>query len=598
MVRTSKDGRTIIGSSWNELGIEVNESKGQQKTICPNCVEGRTNKSDKALSVDAIGGVANCHYCGIHYLIDRGKKDFKTAEAHKTYRIPKQDISYDIDDNVKNWFEEERGISVSTLKSARVTSGSVYMPQIGKEMSTINFNYFFEDKLINVKYRDGKKNFKFESGAQLVFYNINCLLNPDVNSVIIVEGEIDALSYMEAGVSNVISVPNGASKGSMRLDYLTEYYDLFDNAWRHDNELSPLTKIIIATDADDAGEALKAELIRRLGSYRCYEVDFKGANDPNEHLLSFGKVSLYNTFDMASEVPIQNTARAHEFLGKIMKIKHDGGMKPGHQVGSDEFQKLYSYEPARLTIVTGVPTHGKTTFVDDQMCRLAVNYGYVFALFSPENFPIELHITKLISKISGKHFNHMEEAEIRSMLEFVNKHFIWIYPEDDDYRLRNILNITTDIIKRYGANALVIDPWTEIDKQGMTGTEELNDLLSEINQYKRSMGLHIFLVAHPTKMQKDQQTGMVDVPDLYSISGTANFYNKSDGGITVYRNFQNDTVEIYVNKVKFDHLGKIGSCVMKYNITNGRYQKATEEYDYSNWLSERAEQQTISANYN
>jgi len=601
MVKTSKDGRTIIGDTWVELGIECNESRGKQKALCPNCSgthsPGKTGQKD--LSVDAINGLANCHRCGINYVIDRYNGNISKVESTKNYKLPNQEISYDISKKVAGWFEK-RKISLGTLKHLKITSGTSYMPQIKKETGTINFNYFFNDTLVNVKYRDGRKNFKLESGAKLIFYNQDCLLDREIESVIIVEGEVDAASYIESGISNVISVPNGAAKGSANLDYLTNSYELFDNTWRTTNGYRPLSKIVIATDADEAGDSLKSELTRRLGEYRCYGIDLKGYNDPNELLINEGKVAMYNTFDQAEPIPLKDITEARDLTDTIFKMKAEGGLKPGAQVGSENFRELYSADKARLTIVTGVPTHGKTVFLDDLTVRLAVEHDWVIALFSPESFPIELHVTRLMSKLIGKHFNEMTVHEINSGLDFVNRHFVWIYPEDENYSLRNILNITRDAVRRYGINSLVIDPWTEIDKGGLTNTEDINDHLSTLNQFKRAEDLHIFLVAHPTKMQKDPETKKVNVPDLYDISGSANFYNKADFGITVYRNFEGQTVEIYVNKCKFEHLGKQGVCVLKYNVKNGRYQSIEEinrdGWDSSNWLSTQAEQLTVSPN--
>jgi len=595
MAKTSEDGRIIIGDSWSELGIDIRKSSGSEKVLCPNCSNSRKpeNRGDRSLSVDITNGLANCHNCGMKYVIDRFKGNMSKVESTKIYKLPKQEINYDINKSVSAWFEG-RGISLETLKKLKITSGKSYMPQISKEVNTINFNYFFSNTLVNIKYRDARKNFKFESGAKLVFYNLDCLLEKDVTSVVIVEGEVDAASYVEAGVSNVISVPNGASKGSMNLDYLTNSYELFDNPWRISNGLKPISKIVIATDDDDPGIALKTELTRRLGEYRCYSVDFKGHNDPNEMLVADGAVALFNTFDMAQPVPLKDITEAGSMYGDLLKMREEGGLKPGSQVGSEDFQKLYSFDLARLTLVTGVPTHGKTVFLDDLTVRLAFEYNWVFALFSPESYPIQLHVTRLISKLIGKHFNDMSHQEITMGLQFVHDHFVWIYPEDENYSLRNILNITRDAVRRYGVNSLVIDPWTEIDKGGLTGTEDINDHLSILNQFKRSENLHVFLVAHPTKMQKDPVTKKVDVPDLYDISGSANFYNKADGGITIYRNFEGDTVEIYLNKCKFEHLGKIGSCTLRYNLKNGRYQdiESINKYgwDDRNWLDIRAEQ--------
>ncbi len=66
------------------------------------------------------------------------------------------------------------------------------MPQTGKPENTIQFNYIIGDELINVKYRDGRKNFKLYKGTEKVFYNINSIIGYD--NCIITEGEMDVLA--------------------------------------------------------------------------------------------------------------------------------------------------------------------------------------------------------------------------------------------------------------------------------------------------------------------------------------------------------------------------------------------------------------------
>ena len=143
---------------------------------------------------------------------------------------------------------------VKLLRDLQVGEGSEWMPQTGKNENTIQFNYYMGDQLINVKYRDGRKNFKLFKGAEKIFYNINSVVGYD--SCIITEGEMDVLALHEAGIKNVISVPNGATLNSNNLDYLDNCIDYLEDK----------TKIILAVDTDEAGQALKQEFIRRLGA--------------------------------------------------------------------------------------------------------------------------------------------------------------------------------------------------------------------------------------------------------------------------------------------------------------------------------------------
>jgi twinkle protein len=67
-----------------------------------------------------------------------------------------------------------------------------------------------------------------------------------------------------------------------------------------------------------------------------------------------------------------------------------------------------------------------------------------------------------------------------------------------------------------------------------------------------------------------------DVPVLYDISGSANFYNIADNGITVYRRFNEDDAsqsytEVYIQKVKSKYIGKLGRIDFTYNINTQTY---------------------------
>jgi twinkle protein len=207
--------------------------EGKKQGICPVCSHTRKPKNQKAkcASYDWERGLGTCHNCNT------------TFQLH-TYK------------------RKGEGISQKTLTDLKVGEGSEYMPQTGKTERAIKFNYFIGGDLINIKYRDGRKNFKLFKGAEKVFYNIDSTVGYD--SCVIVEGEMDVLALHEAGITNAISVPNGATLNTNNLDYLDNCIDYFD-----DKE-----KVILAVDSDEAGQALQAELIRRLGSEVCYLATF------------------------------------------------------------------------------------------------------------------------------------------------------------------------------------------------------------------------------------------------------------------------------------------------------------------------------------
>ena len=184
------------------------------------------NQKAKCASYDWDRGIGTCHNCNTPFQLHTYKRKGK---AEKVYEMPKpfkEDSQYTVSDAVVEWFKS-RGISKSTLVDMKVTEGKEWMPQTQKEENAIHFNYFMGGKLTNIKYRDGRKNFKLVKGAEKVFYNIDSIVG--YSYCVIVEGEMDALALHEAGITNVISVPNGATLGQNNLDYLDNCIDYFDD---------------------------------------------------------------------------------------------------------------------------------------------------------------------------------------------------------------------------------------------------------------------------------------------------------------------------------------------------------------------------------
>ena len=254
-------------------------------------------------------------------------------------------------DKVVSWFMK-RGISKSTIDTLKISHGQEYMPQVNKEVNVIMFNYLVDNQLVNIKYRDSRKNFKLYKGAQKTFYNIDSIKETD--TCVVVEGEIDCASYHEAGVHNVISVPNGFNaSGQINLDYLTDYYSYFENK----------EKIYLALDNDEAGENGKQEFIRRLGSDKIYLVDLKDCKDANEFLIKYGKAELKETINQAVPCPIENVLRVSDVIADLDDFyKH--GIKNGYKIGLNGFDNIFSTYTKQFIVVTGFPSSGKSDFVD------------------------------------------------------------------------------------------------------------------------------------------------------------------------------------------------------------------------------------------
>ena len=544
--------------TYTDFGIEIpcGHNHGQIKTFCPNCHEQRTDKRDKSLSVNLEKGVWNCHHCGWKGSIHIGERAM--VSTPRTYQRPVEPTLTALSDDLLKWFAT-RGISEKTVRALKITEGLHFMPQTGNKQNTVQFNFYLKGELINVKYRTGDKLFTLSKGAELIPYNLDAITGK--SDCIITEGEMDCLSFIEAGFPNCISVPNGASKN-------LSYFDDFIDGWFEDKET-----IYIAVDTDEKGLELRSELIRRFGAERCRIVTYGDAcKDANEHLVKYGKESLANCLKMSTDIKIDGVFTVSDFEENLDNL-FNNGLQKGATIGIPNFDALCSFETKRLAIVTGIPGSGKSEFLDEVAERLNIKYGWKFAFFSPENAPLECHACKLIEKFTGKRCDKssLSLQEYGEAKAHLNENFYFISPKED-FSVESIMEKAKYLIRRYGIKALVIDPFNRLDL-GDSKTKEtdmIRDILRKLTLFAQQNDVLVFLMAHPTKQPKNS-SGVIVAPSLYDIAGSAHFYNMADYGIIVHRNRAENNVSVKVSKVRFKHLGTVGTALLRYNLVNGRY---------------------------
>jgi len=530
---------------FNQHNLDVGKAQG----ICPLCSHNRKPKNQKAkcASYDWERGLGTCHHCDssfqLHTYQRKGSSDKVYVRPDALNVVdPKQ-----ITSKVFKWFES-RGISQKTLDDLMVTEGPEFMPQTGKSENTIQFNYIIGDELINVKYRDGRKNFKLYKGAEKVFYNINSIVGFD--SCVITEGEMDVLALHEAGITNAISVPNGATLNSNNLDYLDNCIDYFE-----DKE-----KVILAVDNDEPGQALQQELIRRLGAEVCFLTTFEDCKDANEYLIKYGKEKLVKRIEGARPVPLENVTTLKDIEDEITDFVKNG-FKPGYQIGIPNFDDIFSTYTGQFITVTGIPSSGKSDFVDQMVVGYNQRYQWKTAFASPENAPTYLHAHKLMRKVwqDMPTRNDIGTDKWNQVAEHVNDNFFFI--DMERYTLESVLRKGAELVKRKGIKCLVIDPFNKI-RDVDCKTEDVNrytmEYLTKIETFAKKYDVLVFIVAHPTKMYRDKD-GNIEEPTMYNIKGGGEWYDASYHGILVHRNYEEKTVKAKILKVKFQNLGENGA---------------------------------------
>jgi len=529
--------------TFNQYELEVGKAQG----ICPLCSHDRKpeNKKQKCASYDWERGLGTCHNCDNTFQLHTYQRK---GETDKIYIKPDPIINVkEVSTKVEEWFKS-RGISKETLRALKVTEGPEFMPQTGKVENAIHFNYFAGNQLVNIKYRDGRKNFKLYKGAEKIFYNIDNIVGYEY--CVIVEGEMDALSIYESGIYNVVSVPNGATLNSNNLDYLDNCIDYF----------SDKEKIIIAVDSDEAGQALQAELVRRLGSEVCYLATFDDCKDANEYLLKYGTEKLAKCIAAAKPVPLENVTTFKDIESEITDFVQNG-FKKGYQIGIQNFDDIFSTYTGQFITVTGIPSSGKSDFVDQMVVGYNQNYAWKTAFASPENAPTYLHAHKLMRKVwqDMPRKDQIGSDKWNQVADHVNDNFFFI--DMDRYTLESVLRKGAELVKRKGIKCLVIDPFNKV-RDVDAKTEDVNrytmEYLTKIETFAKKFDVLVIVVAHPTKMYKDAN-GKIEEPTMYNIKGGGEWYDASYHGLLVHRDYDNKTVKAKVLKVKFQNLGENGA---------------------------------------
>ncbi len=279
-----------------------------------------------------------------------------------------------------------------------------------------------------------------------------------------------------------------------------------------------------------------------------------------------------------AEKPLTVAAAPHDLIAKVHHL-YDHGMKAGVSPGWSELGKLYQVVKGQLNVVTGIPSHGKSEFTDALMVNLALKEGWNFVVYSPENYPVELHARKLVEKLAGRNMfgpKRIPRENLGLNIDWVTEHFTFLDGCDEDVTLDSIFEAVLEQRKIRPVDGVLIDPWNELEStrpEKVTETDFIGQCLKRCRMFARKFEIAFWIVAHPYKLRKDPKTGKYPIPTMYDISGSAHWYNKADNGIAVWRDFTNNQTDVHIQKIKFKYYGKAGVVSMKYEPQSGRYKE-------------------------
>jgi twinkle protein len=445
--------------------------------------------------------------------------------------------------------------------------------------SAIAFGFVRDGQIVNRKYRtslvqgDKGKIWQDKGG-------VKCVWNEDVlrddtlldQPLIITEGELDALSAIQAGFVRTISVPDGAPATALGENAGVKYS--FLDAIRPLLAQDRVREVILAVDGDSAGANLLHDLSLQLGRYRCkfltypknpHDRDVR-LKDLNEVLQAFGPKGVVETINRSQFLKVEGVYRMSELPPPPEA--------PVYDIGFGKFSENYKVRLGDFAVWTGIPSHGKSSMVNDLCCRLVHNHGLNIAFASFEQMPTRDHRRNLRTWYLRRPPQSAEKQDVIEADKWIDKHFSFLVPtEDDDVTVDWVLDKLEAAVVQHGCKVVVIDPWNEMDhmrEKAESTTEYTGRAIKAFKRFARKFMVHLIVVAHPSKQQKDKD-GNYMIPTLYDISDSAHWYNKADLGVVVHRETESNSI-IRVAKSRYhDEIGRPGEVNATYNFFERRF---------------------------
>jgi twinkle protein len=431
-----------------------------------------------------------------------------------------------------------------------------------------------------------------DKGGCRMLYNEDALRRPELKGlpVIITEGEPDLWAADLAGFERVVGWPDGAPEVSIPLDADSPKYKPLEDAmamglFKPENLGGTDVPIIIAADGDNAGAVLLHDLSLRIGRGRCKWLTYPVL--PERAQAHYGRQrckDLGEVLEFYGAKGVQLTIERAQWV-KVDGVYRMGELPPRPKPRVFDIQMPYLRNAFRMrlgdwSVCTGIPSHGKTAFVNDMINRVVLEYStdddpIVVAHASFEQEPQVDHRRNLRWWFNGKHPMKQTDRELAYADDWIDQHFRFLVPsEDDDVTLEWVLEKAAQAVVRDGAKIVVIDPWNEMDHTRLPGesvTDYTGRAIKAFRRFARAMGVHVMVVAHPTKMQQ-KPDGTFPRPSLYSISDSAHWYNKCDAGMVVHRLDAHRSL-IAVDKTRYhDEIGSPGIFEAAFNAGERRFE--------------------------
>ena len=514
-----------------DLNLKLDRSN---KCLCFN-----HNEKVPSMSFDSKGKKFRCFSCSYTYDIFNHYQEY----YNKSFIEAIESIVSDFNINTDKLFikTDRKAIKPPTSHKNNISKALEYVSKRKISESTIKYANIKEDDKGNIvfeyknelgehisnKYRPARKIDKDKKELKMWFEkdtNINTLYLMNkanfAEPLVICEGEFDALSLIEAGYKNVVSVPTGCKS--------TEWINI-NWTW-----LEQFDEVILWFDNDEAGKEGSKEVFNRLPNKVVKVVYSDLCNDINEILFKYGKEAVLKELEKAS-IPLVEGVKSTKQISTFNIYEAETV-----QLGIRKLdERLIGIPLGSLNVITGRTGEGKSTILNQFFIGESISQNYKVFLFSGEltesnakgwlldTLANQEDLLEFTNK-KGYKYKRISSNAVTRIDDFLEDKF-YLYT-DEDYSIKAILSKMEIMAKRYGVKVFCIDNLMVTENDEKEELRNQTEIVKMLKSFAKKYNCIVHLVAHPRKAQNGQM-GL----DKSDISGSANITNLADYVMIVQR---------------------------------------------------------------
>jgi len=590
--------RSSIVSYLDSKGWRYVEQGGEIRLRkCPFC----DSTSRAPFSIDPEEGYAKCHRCdwrGGLSMLKASQGDVVSSLDRQHQRSPKKIVSppaHLIEELHEGFLKEERHLA-SYCKARCLDISSIKKFKIGfdKSTSAVSFPYFKKGKPVSIKYKtkkhDGTKfitRWKSKDGGKTAstLYNVDSLSGNE--TCYVVEGEEDCIVLVEAGLENVVSVPNGAQ--SCVGEFL--------------NDIEPFRDIVICFDSDDAGRAGAEKLASALGPQRCRIVSLPngiavpGQKDPAKDISDFARAGclqmalaeIENTEGEAPDSIKHISSFADDFRDSFLNGQRDRGASTGFP-SLDNL--IGGRRPGEITVISGNTGSGKSTFCLNTALNIA-STGEAVLLGSFEQ-TIPAIMRKMAQMITGRWWSMREDDVGKVMNEDDLNRVVKVFSEMPLYVINVFGQMNTEEFmecvsfarRRLKVKTVILDHIHFMLKHERADSEriEIDNTMLSLKQMTIDKDLSCYVVAHPRK--KQDENPVIGIEDF---RGSSFISQVADNVLVVWRDRDISKLHPTMGRAEIHSLkcrsecGSEGKVDMAFSYSGQKFMDQQAEYIKPMW---------------